>query len=68
LKRRDFAPDFVALSVEAARALVARGVRLVGLDYLSVAHADTQVPVSNPFGRRPHLNEQAAGSAVPPKR
>jgi kynurenine formamidase len=49
LKRRDFAPDFVAFSVEAARALVARGVRLVGLDYLSVAHADTQVPVHRAF-------------------
>jgi arylformamidase len=49
LKRRDFVPDFVAFSVEAARALVARGVRLVGLDYLSVAHADTQVPVHRAF-------------------
>ena len=49
LKRHDFAPDFVAFSLEAARGLVARGVRLVGLDYLSVAHADTQVPVHRAF-------------------
>src|SRR5205085_10657537 len=40
LKKRDYDPDFVAFSVEAARALVERGVELVGLDYLSVAHAD----------------------------
>jgi len=49
LKRRDFEPDFVALSLGAARALVARGVRLVGLDYLSVAHADEQVSVHRAF-------------------
>lgn len=46
LKRSAFDPDFVAFSVEAARALVARGIRLVGVDYLSVAHAgDEQIPV-----------------------
>ena len=49
LKRRDYEPNFVAFSVEAARALVARGVELVGLDYLSVAHADEQVPVHRAF-------------------
>ncbi|HMH51268.1 MAG TPA: cyclase family protein [Candidatus Acidoferrum sp.] len=49
LKRRDYDPSFVAFSVEAARALVARGVQLVGLDYLSVAHADEQVPVHRAF-------------------
>jgi len=50
LKKPDFNPDFVAFSVEAARALVARGVVLVGLDYLSVAHAgDAQVPVHRAF-------------------
>jgi arylformamidase len=49
LKKRDYDPDFVAFSEEAARALVARGVELVGLDYLSVAHADTQVPVHRAF-------------------
>ena len=49
LKRREFEPNFVAFSVEAARALVGRGVQLVGLDYLSVAHADQQVPVHRAF-------------------
>ena len=49
LKRRDYDPNFVAFSLEAARALVARGVDLVGLDYLSVAHADEQVPVHRAF-------------------
>lgn len=49
LKKPAYDPDFVAFSVEAARALVARGVRLVGLDYLSVAHADEQVPVHRAF-------------------
>jgi arylformamidase len=49
LKKSTYDPDFVAFSVEAARALVARGVKLVGLDYLSVAHADEQVPVHRAF-------------------
>ena len=49
LKRREFEPNFTAFSVEAARALVGRGVQLVGLDYLSVAHADQQVPVHRAF-------------------
>lgn len=49
LRRPEYDPDFVAFSVEAARALVARGVALVGLDYLSVAHADEQVPVHRAF-------------------
>jgi arylformamidase len=49
LKKAAYDPDFVAFSLEAARALVARGVELVGLDYLSVAHADEQVPVHRAF-------------------
>jgi arylformamidase len=49
LKKSTYDPDFVAFSVEGARALVARGVKLVGLDYLSVAHADEQVPVHRAF-------------------
>ena len=49
LKASAYHPDFVAFSVEAAQALVARGVKLVGLDYLSVAHADEQVPVHRAF-------------------
>jgi arylformamidase len=44
-----FDPGFAAFSVEAAAALVARGVKLVGLDYLSVASAEEQVPVHRAF-------------------
>ncbi len=50
LKRPSYEPDFAAFSVEAAEALVAQGVKLVGLDYLSVAHAgEEQVPVHRAF-------------------
>ena len=42
-------PDFVTFSVEAAGALVGRGIKLAGLDYLSVAHADEQIPVHRAF-------------------
>ena len=35
-ERDSFADDFVKLDGEAARALVANGVRLVGIDYLSI--------------------------------
>jgi arylformamidase len=45
LKRADYDPDFVAPSAEAAALLAERGATLVGLDYLSIAHADEQVPV-----------------------
>jgi arylformamidase len=33
---REFHTDFVALTVEAAQWVVARGIRLIGVDYLSV--------------------------------
>jgi arylformamidase len=49
LHEADYVADFAAFSVEAAEALVSRGMRLVGLDYLSVAHADNQVPVHRAF-------------------
>ena len=49
LRKTEYDPDFVAFAEDAARALVARGVELVGLDYLSVAHADEQVPVHRAF-------------------
>jgi arylformamidase len=35
-ERDEFSENFVALDGEAARALVSRGVRLVGIDYLSI--------------------------------
>jgi arylformamidase len=37
--RRDFTPDFFGITADAAAVLVARGVRLVGIDYLSLAPA-----------------------------
>jgi arylformamidase len=40
---REFAEDFVALTGDGARWLVERGVRLVGVDYLSVAPFDAGV-------------------------
>ncbi len=49
LQQSTYDPDFVAFSVEAAEALVSRGIKLVGLDYLSVAHADEQIPVHRAF-------------------
>jgi len=45
LHQREYEPDFAAFSVEAAQSLVEQGVELVGLDYLSIAHADEQVRV-----------------------
>src|SRR5262245_64989001 len=49
LHKPDYDPTFVAFSVDGARALVALGVQLVGLDYLSVAQADEPVPVHRAF-------------------
>jgi arylformamidase len=50
LRRKDYEPDFVAFSVAAAELLAERDMTLVGLDYLSVAHAgDEQVPVHRAF-------------------
>ena len=49
LHQREYEPDFAAFSVEAAQSLVEHGVELVGLDYLSIAHADEQVPVYRAF-------------------
>lgn len=34
--RPDFSPDFVALTAEGAEYLVSQGIRLVGIDYLSI--------------------------------
>jgi len=50
LHKPSYDPNFVAFSVAAAEALVARGIKLVGLDYLSVAHAgEDQLPVHRAF-------------------
>jgi arylformamidase len=42
--RPRFTEDFVAMTPAAARALVDRGVRLVGIDYLSIAPYDDPAP------------------------
>lgn len=42
---RAFTEDFVAVSEDGARWLVERGVRLVGVDYLSVSPFDDPTPV-----------------------
>ena len=49
LHQREYEPDFAAFSVEAAQSLVEHGVELVGLDYLSIVHADEQVPSHRAF-------------------
>ncbi|HEY3304673.1 MAG TPA: cyclase family protein [Candidatus Binatia bacterium] len=70
LKRGSYDPDFVAFSVKAAEALVAKGAKLVGLDFLSVAHAgDEQVMVHRAFlDRGVALLEGIDLSAVSPGR
>jgi arylformamidase len=42
--RREFHKDFVAITKGGARWLIERGVRLVGVDYLSVAPFDAIIP------------------------
>ena len=47
--RPRFATDFVGFDAEAARALVERGIRLVGVDYLSVAPFGDPAPTHRAF-------------------
>ena len=49
LRKPEYDPSFVSFSVDGANALVELGIQLVGLDYLSVARADEQVPVHRAF-------------------
>ena len=49
LKKGVYDPTFAPFSVDGADALVKLGVKLVGLDYLSAAAADEQVPVHRAF-------------------
>jgi arylformamidase len=49
LKKGVYDPSFAPFSVDGADALVKLGVKLVGLDYLSAAAADEQVPVHLAF-------------------
>jgi len=41
--KKEFRPDFVALSGDGARYLVDKGIRLVGIDYLSIAPFNSTV-------------------------
>ncbi len=49
LKKGVYDPSFAPFSVDGAKALVDLGIELVGLDYLSAAGADEQVPVHRAF-------------------
>jgi arylformamidase len=69
LHKPEYDASFVAFSVDGAKALVDLGVQLVGLDYLSVARADEQVPVHRAFlDHGLVLLEGIDLSAVPPGR
>jgi len=54
--RPTFATDFVGVAEDAAAALVERGVRLVGIDYLSIAPPDDPTPT--------HLTLLGAGVVI----
>jgi arylformamidase len=49
LKKGAYDASFAPFSVDGAKALVELGVKLVGLDYLSAAAANEQVPVHRAF-------------------
>lgn len=69
LKKGEYDPAFAPFSVDAAEALVKLGVKLVGLDYLSAAAADEQVPVHRAFlDHGVILLEGVELSEVPPGR
>jgi arylformamidase len=69
LQKGVYDPGFAPFSVDAAEALAALGVKLVGLDYLSAASATEQVPVHRAFlDRGVILLEGVDLSAVPPGR
>lgn len=46
---RTFCPDYVAITEDGARWLVEHGIRLVGVDYLSVAPYDAPAPTHRVF-------------------
>src|SRR4029077_3473059 len=69
LHKPDYDPSFVSFSVGGAKALAELGLQLVGLDYLSVARADEQIPVHRTFlDRGIVLLEGVDLSAVPAAR
>ena len=69
LQQPAYDSSFVAFAADGAKALVDLGVQLVGLDYLSVARADEQVPVHRAFlDRGLVLLEGIDLSDIPPGR
>jgi arylformamidase len=69
LKKGEYDAAFAPFSVDAAEALVKLGMKLVGLDYLSAAAADEQVPVHRAFlDHGVILLEGVELSEVPPGR
>ncbi|MEZ0397030.1 MAG: cyclase family protein [Anaerolineales bacterium] len=67
--RHDFRPDFVGVAADAAEWLVGRGVRLVGVDYLSVAPYKQSVPTHEILLRASVVIVEGLDlSAVPPGR
>lgn len=64
----EFQHEFVALAIDAARYLVERGVRLVGIDYLSIEKFDFEEPVVHRtlLGAGIVIVEGLDLSAVPP--
>lgn len=69
LKKGVYDASFAPFSVDGAEALADLGVKLVGLDYLSAAAADEQVPVHRAFlDRGVILLEGVDLSEVPPGR
>jgi arylformamidase len=69
LKKGEYDSSFAPFSVDAAESLVALGVKLVGLDYLSAAGANEQVPVHRAFLDHGMIFFEGVGlSEVPPGR
>lgn len=55
-EREAFSPEFIGLTADAARVLVERGVRAVGIDYLSIAPKTDPAPT--------HIELLRAGVAI----
>ncbi len=64
---REFDPNFVAIAEDGARWLIERGIRLVGIDYLSIAPFDAPTPTHQALlGAGVIVVEGLALGAVPP--
>ena len=68
-RKEEFFPDYVALSEEGAEAAVARGIRLVGIDSLSIERSGSGFPVHHRLlGASVVILEGLRLAAVPPGR